>query len=83
MARRKFSGTVAVAKIMIAGADSRLDELKIGATASGDRRMRMRRKFSICSISTTCRMLTVVDENRRPMGAITVDDVVTRLRAKL
>jgi len=29
------------------------------------------------------RSLTVVDATNRPLGAITVDDIVTRLRAKL
>jgi Mg/Co/Ni transporter MgtE len=77
----QFSGTVAVAKIMIAGADQPLGELKmeplLSVTADADESdvFDLFDKYNL-------RMLTVVDENSRPMGAITVDDVVSRLVKK-
>jgi magnesium transporter len=77
----QFSGTVAVAKIMIAGADQPVAELKmeplLSVTADADESdvFDLFDKYNL-------RMLTVVDGNNRPMGAITVDDVVSRLVKK-
>ena len=39
----------------------------------------MTKKSSKYSTSTICGCLTVIDEENRPIGAITVDDVVSKL----
>jgi magnesium transporter len=74
----QFSGTVGIAKLLLAFADQPLSELKteplLSVTAKTDESdvFELFDKYNL-------RMLTVVDENKRPMGTITVDDVVTRL----
>jgi magnesium transporter len=77
----QFSGTVPVAKLLLATSDQPLGELKteplLSVTADADESdvVDLFDKYNL-------RMLTVVDENNRPMGAITVDDVVSRLANK-
>jgi magnesium transporter len=77
----QFSGTVPVAKLLLATSDQALGELKteplLSVTADADEAdvVDLFDKYNL-------RMLTVVDENNRPMGAITVDDVVSRLANK-
>ena len=77
----QFSGTVPVAKLLLAGSDQSLGELKteplLSVTADADETdvVDLFDKYNL-------RMLTVVDGNNRPMGAITVDDIVSRLVSK-
>jgi magnesium transporter len=77
----QFSGTVPVAKLLLANADQRLGDLKaeplLSVTADTDEAdvFELFDKYNL-------RMLTVVDEHDRPMGTITVDDVVSRLVQK-
>jgi magnesium transporter len=80
-AAAQFSGTVPVAKLLLASAEQSLAELKteplLSVTADSDESdvIELFDKYNL-------RMLTVVDENSRPMGTITVDDVVSRLVKK-
>jgi magnesium transporter len=77
----QFSGTVPVARLLMAGADQPVGDLKteplLSVTADADEAdvIDLFDKYNL-------RMLTVVDEHSRPMGAITVDDVVSRLVKK-
>ncbi|HET9804298.1 MAG TPA: CBS domain-containing protein [Candidatus Acidoferrum sp.] len=74
----QLSGTVSVARIFLAEGDQMLGELKmeplVSITADADERevFELFDKYNL-------RMLTVVDADRRPIGAITVDDVVNKL----
>jgi magnesium transporter len=77
----QFSGTVPVAKLLLAASDQPLQELKteplLSVPADADERdvFELFDKYNL-------RMLTVVDEHNRPLGTITVDDVVSRLLQK-
>jgi sporulation protein YlmC with PRC-barrel domain len=74
----QFSGTVPVAKLLLAAPDQYLSSLKteplLSVTANSDEQdvFETFDKYNL-------RMLTVVDEENRPIGTITVDDVVSRL----
>jgi len=73
-----FAGTVPVARILLAAPDQHLGELKteplvsITADASEKDVFELFDKYNL-------RMLTVLDNDNRPIGAVTVDDVVSRL----
>jgi magnesium transporter len=77
----QFSGTVPVAKLLLASGDQELGALKteplLSVAADSDEAdvFELFDKYNL-------RMLTVVDEHNRPMGTITVDDVVSRLVQK-
>jgi len=74
----QFSGTVPVARLLLAAADQRMMELRIEpllslpATADDKEVFELFDKYNL-------RMLTVIDKENRPVGAITVDDVVSKL----
>jgi len=74
----KFSGTVPVARLLLAAPEQRLSELKLepllGVPANADERdvFELFDKYNL-------RTLTVVSQENRPIGTITVDDVVSRL----
>src|SRR6266404_5112693 len=76
----QFSGTVPVARLLLATADQRMMELRIEpllclpATADDKEVFELFDKYNL-------RMLTVINEENQPIGAITVDDVVSRLLA--
>ncbi len=71
-----------MARLLLASAEQALGELKteplLSVTSDADEKevFELFDKYNL-------RMLTVVDEHGRPMGAITVDDVVSRLRAEI
>jgi len=74
----EFSGTAPVARLLLASPDQRLAELKsepllsVEPSAHDDEVFELFDKYNL-------RMLTVVDASKRPVGAVTVDDVVSRL----
>jgi magnesium transporter len=77
----KFSGTVPVARLLLAAPEQRLSELKLepllGVPANADERdvFELFDKYNL-------RTLTVVSLENHPIGTITVDDVVSRLVKK-
>jgi len=74
----QFSGTVPVARLLLAADDQRMTELKmepllsVAANADDKEVFELFDKYNL-------RMLTVIDKEHQPIGAITVDDVVSRL----
>jgi magnesium transporter len=77
----EFSGTVPVARLLLAEPEQRMLELKVepllslGADAREEEVFELFDKYNL-------RMLTIVDEEKRPVGTVTVDDVVSRLVKK-
>jgi CBS domain-containing protein len=77
----QFSGTVPVARLLLAASEQSLAELKmeplLSVPADAD-------ETDVCELfdKYNLRTLTVVDEENRPIGTITVDDVVSRLVKK-
>src|SRR5215467_7505238 len=74
----QFSGTVPVARLLLAEADETLGELKLEPLLSLPPDASDEEVFEIFD-KYNLRMLTIVDEESRPMGTITVDDVVSKL----
>jgi|SRR5690242_1273597 len=74
----QFSGTVSVAKLLLADPEETLGELKMEPLLSVPPDAREKEVFELFD-KYNLRMLTVVDEDGRPVGTITVDDVVSRL----
>jgi Mg/Co/Ni transporter MgtE len=77
----EFSGTVSVGRLLMAAPDQKMSELRsepllsIAADADEKDVFDLFDKYNL-------RMLTVVDEEKRPIGTVTVDDVVSRLVTK-
>jgi Mg/Co/Ni transporter MgtE len=75
----KFSGSVPTARLLLAASDQRVAELKsepllsVPPSASEKEVVDLFDKYNL-------RSLAVVDDEGRPIGAIAVDDVVTRLK---
>jgi magnesium transporter len=74
----QFSGTVPVARLLLASADQRMTELKLEPLLSVPANAEDKEVFEIFD-KYNLRMLTVIDKENRPIGAITVDDVVSKL----
>ncbi len=74
----QFSGTVPVARLLLAHPEQTLADLKIEPLLSLPPDASEKEVFEIFD-KYNLRMLTIVDEDKRPVGAITVDDVVSRL----
>jgi magnesium transporter len=74
----QFSGTVPVARMLLAAPEQHMSDLKteplISVTADASEKdvFELFDKYNL-------RMLTVLDETNHPIGTITVDDVVSRL----
>jgi magnesium transporter len=77
-AAAQFSGTVPVARLLLAPGDQRMTELKMEPLLSLPSNADDKEVFEIFD-KYNLRMLTVVDEANHPIGTITVDDVVSRL----
>jgi len=77
----QFSGTVAVAKLLLAASEQSLAELKTEPLLSVPVDADETDVFELFD-KYNLRTLTVVDEGSRPIGTITVDDVVSRLVKK-
>jgi magnesium transporter len=77
----QYAGTVTVARLLLAAADQRMSALQtepllsLGATSDDEEVFELFDKYNL-------RMLTIVDDENRPIGTITVDDVVSRLVKK-
>ena len=77
----EYSGTVSIARLLLADPEQTMAQLKsepllsISADAGEKDVFELFDKYNL-------RMLTVVDEERRPIGTVTVDDVVSRLVKK-
>src|ERR1700719_66092 len=74
----QFSGTVPVARLLLAARDQRMAELKMEPLLSLPPDADEKEVFELFD-KYNLRMLTVVDKEHQPIGAITVDDVVSRL----
>jgi sporulation protein YlmC with PRC-barrel domain len=77
----EFSGTVSIARLLLAAPEQKMSELRseplLSITGDADEKdvFELFDKYNL-------RMLTVVDEEKRPIGTVTVDDVVSRLVKK-
>ncbi|GAC1702400.1 MAG: CBS domain-containing protein [Candidatus Acidiferrum sp.] len=77
----RFAGTVTVSRLLLAAPEQHMTTLRmepllsLGPTADEDEVFELFDKYNL-------RMLTIVDKSDRPIGAITVDDVVSRLVRK-
>jgi sporulation protein YlmC with PRC-barrel domain len=77
----EFSGTVSIARLLLAAPEQKMSELRsepllsIAGDADEKDVFELFDKYNL-------RMLTVVDEEKRPIGTDTVDDVVSRLVKK-
>jgi magnesium transporter len=74
----QLSGTVPVARLLLAGPGQTLGELKMEPLLSVQPDADEKDVFELFD-KYNLRMLTVVDEDGRPLGVITVDDVVSKL----
>jgi magnesium transporter len=77
-ASAQFSGTVPVARLLLAAGEQRMTELKMEPLLSLPSNADDKEVFEIFD-KYNLRMLTVVNEEKQPIGVITVDDVVSRL----
>src|SRR5215467_2041310 len=74
----QFSGTVPLARLLLARSDQILGELKMEPLLSIQPNADEQDVFELFD-KYNLRMLTVVDDDDRPLGVITVDDVVSKL----
>jgi magnesium transporter len=77
-----LSGTVPIARLVIANSEQRMDELRFEPILSVHPDANEKEVFDLFD-KYNLRGLTVIDADNRPIGAITVDDVVSRMNAKL
>lgn len=77
-----FAGTVSAAKLLLAAPEQRMSALASEPFVSVESQVEEREIFELFD-KYNLRTLTVIDQERHPIGAITVDDVVSRLQAKL
>src|SRR6266853_1175489 len=74
----QFSGTVSVARLLLAASDQRMMELRMEPLLCASANADDKEVFELFD-KYNLRMLTVVDGENRPIGTITVDDVVSKL----
>jgi len=74
----QFSGTVPVARMLLAAPEQLMSELKTEPLVSITPDANEKDVFELFD-KYNLRMLTVIDEEKRPIGTVTVDDVVSRL----
>jgi magnesium transporter len=77
-----LAGTVPISRLLLAGGDQRMAELIFEPKLSVAPDTQDKEVFELFD-KYNLRGLTVVDEKNCPIGAITVDDVVSHMRAKL
>ena len=77
----KFSGTVAAARLLLAAPDQAVAEMKSEPLLSVPPSAGEKEVFDLFD-KYNLRTLAVIDDKGRPIGAIAVDDVVTRLKRK-
>ncbi|PYU13806.1 MAG: magnesium transporter [Acidobacteria bacterium] len=80
-AEAKLSGNVALARLLLAAPNRPMVELKSEALVSVQSGAEDKEVFEMFD-KYNLRSLGVVDEHGRPIGVITVDDVVSRLRQR-
>src|SRR5215475_7496187 len=74
----RFTGTVSVARLLLAAPSQSLRELRTEPLLSIQPNADDKEVFELFD-KYNLRMLTVVDDDERPLGVITVDDVVSKL----
>jgi magnesium transporter len=77
-----LSGNVPIARLLLSSSEQRMAELAFEPKLSVKPDAKEKAIFELFD-KYNLRSLTVVDGNNRPIGAITVDDVVSHMRAKL
>ena len=77
-----FAGTVPIARLILASADQRMAEMAFEPLLSVKTETRDKDIYELFD-KYNLRSLVVVNDRNCPIGAITVDDVVSRMRAKL
>jgi len=77
-----LAGTVPIARLLLATPEQRLDEIRFEPLLSVRADTDQKEVFELFD-KYNLRSLAVVDEASRPIGAITVDDVVSRMHAKI
>jgi magnesium transporter len=78
----QFAGAVPLARLVLSAADQRMSEIVFEPLLTVTPDAQDKEIFELFD-KYNLRSLTVVDAKNSPIGAITVDDVVTRMRAKL
>jgi len=78
----KLSGAVPLGRLLLASDDQPLAELKLEPLVSVTPDAREKEVFALFD-KYNLRSLAVVDATGRPIGAITVDDVISHLRASM
>ena len=73
-----FAGAVPIARILLAASEQHMSGLKTDPLVSISSDANEKDVFELFD-KYNLRMLTVLDNDRRPIGVITVDDVVSRL----
>jgi len=73
-----FAGTVAIARMLLAAPEELMRDLKSDPLVSTTADASEKDVFDLFD-KYNLRMLTVLDKDRRPIGTVTVDDVVSRL----
>lgn len=76
--KAQYSGAVPIMRMLLAGPDERLGALKMEPVVSLPPEADEKEVFQLFD-KYNLRTLTVVDKENRPIGAIAVDDVVSRL----
>jgi sporulation protein YlmC with PRC-barrel domain/CBS domain-containing protein len=79
--KAEYSGSVPVIRMLLAAPDERLEALKMDPVVSLPADAHEKEVFQLFD-KYNLRMLTIVDKENRPIGAIAVDDVVSRLVKK-
>jgi len=74
----QYSGSVSVARLVLADPEQLMRELRTEPLLSVDPQARDKEVFELFD-KYNLRSLTVVDQENRPVGTVTVDDVVSRL----
>ena len=77
-----LAGTVPMSRLILAGPEQRMGELSSEAPVWVRPEAQDKEVFELFD-KYNLRSLTVVDEGNHPIGAITVDDVVHRMHAKI
>jgi magnesium transporter len=77
-----LAGVVPIARLLLASSDQRMGELAFEPRLSVTPETNDKEVFELFD-KYNLRSLTVVNAENKPIGAITVDDVVGRMRAKL
>jgi magnesium transporter len=77
-----LAGTVPIARLLLSDSDQRMSELAVEPLLSVTSNAHDKEIFELFD-KYNLRSLTVVGGDNHPIGTITVDDVVSRMRAKL